>query len=92
MSKYNKPKSVQIPEELFTIISLYFLYDRKEPEFENKIIKGLQDKFDRMVAREFYSEYQNAKLPPAERDSARINYLKSKGVNTDFIYPDNMQP
>lgn len=92
MGARNREKSVQIPEKLFSMIGFYFLENRREPELETEIIKGLQDKLDRQAAREIFSKYQNEKLSPKEREAARIEYLKSQGISTDFIWPENYQP
>lgn len=48
-------RQVQISEELFTRLCAYHLMDRREPLQEQIIRDGLQDKLDRMQAREDYS-------------------------------------
>jgi len=82
-----KIKSVQIPEDLFAMIGNYFLNGFKDSEIENQIIKGLQDKLDRMAMHEIYSKYKNEKLSNDERDAARLKYLKERGIQTNFIWP-----
>ena len=47
--------NIQISEELFTRLCAYHLMDRREPLQEQIIRDGLQDKLDRMQAREDYS-------------------------------------
>lgn len=49
-------KQVQISEELFSRICMFFLLDRTEPEQVDAITAGLQDKLDRMRLRETYIE------------------------------------
>lgn len=83
-----KIKSVQIPEELFTMIGNYFLNDRKDDsELESQIIKGLQDKLDRMAMHDIYSKYVNTELSDSDRDAARLEYLEKRGISSDFIWP-----
>ena len=48
-------RQVQISEELFTRLCAYHLMNRREPLQEQIIRDGLQDKLDRMQAREDYS-------------------------------------
>lgn len=48
-------RQVQISKELFTRLCAYHLMDRREPLQEQIIRDGLQDKLDRMQAREDYS-------------------------------------
>lgn len=49
-------KQVQISEELFSRICMFFLLDRTEPEQVDAITAGLQDKLARMRLRETYIE------------------------------------
>ena len=49
-------KNVQIPEELFSRICMFFLLDRTEPEQVDAITTGLQDKLARMQLRADYME------------------------------------
>lgn len=49
-------KQVQISQELFTRICMYFLLDRTEPEQVDAITTGLQDKLNRMRLRDDYME------------------------------------
>lgn len=54
--KMKKTKTVQIPEELFGRLCMYFLLDRTEPEQVDAITAGLQNKLDRMQLRTDYME------------------------------------
>lgn len=49
-------KQVQISQELFTRICMFFLLDRTEPEQVDAITAGLQNKLDRMQLRTEYME------------------------------------
>lgn len=49
-------KQVQISQELFTRICMFFLLDRTEPEQVDAITTGLQDKLARMQLRADYME------------------------------------
>lgn len=51
-----KQRQVQISQELFTRICMFFLLDRTEPEQVDAITAGLQDKLDRMQLRTEYIE------------------------------------
>lgn len=51
-----KPPQVQISQELFTRICMFFLLDRTEPEQIDAITTGLQDKLARMQLRTEYIE------------------------------------
>ena len=48
-------KQIQISEELFSRLCAYHLLDKRDPLQEQIIRDGLQDKLDRMQAREDYS-------------------------------------
>lgn len=49
-------RQVQISEELFTRLCAYHLMDRREPLQEQIIKNQLQEKLDRMQAREEYAK------------------------------------
>lgn len=51
-----KQRQIQISQELFTRICMFFLLDRTEPEQVDAITAGLQDKLDRMQLRTEYIE------------------------------------
>lgn len=86
-------KQIQIPDELFNELIAYFLL---EPECMNElkslITKGLQDKMDKMAARELYSKYKDPRLTAAEKEKARRDYLEMRGVHPDFIWPAGYEP
>lgn len=86
-------KQIQIPDELFNELIAYFLL---EPgcmdELRSLITKGLQDKLDKMAARELYSKYKDSRLSPAEKEQARRDYLEMRGIHPDFIWPAGYEP
>lgn len=51
-----KQPQVQISQELFTRICMFFLLNRTEPEQVDAITTGLQEKLDRISARTDYME------------------------------------
>ena len=74
-------KNVQISQELFIAITIYFLLGQEElsPEIE----KGLELKLDALVKRELYTKYKTA-LTEEEREKARQEYLDKIGMHRDF--------
>lgn len=82
----NRDKQIQIPETLFAYITAYFLGNR-DKELEDKIIQGIEDKYDRMANHDLYSTYKDSSLPAAEKERARRNYLQARGIHPDFIWP-----
>lgn len=76
-------KNVQIPEELWNYIVLYFTADARVPIIESRIVKGIKEKQAAQKRRELYQTYKNN--PAAEqREKARQAYLDEKGVPKDF--------
>ncbi len=74
-------KNVQIPYELFyQLIQCHLL---GEEGHEDEIKKGLGNKLDAMVMREYYTKSKEA---PSEKDreEARQKYLDKRGVPDDF--------
>ena len=74
-------KNVQISQELFIELMIYFLLEQEEllPEIK----KGLEKKLDALVMRELYTKY---KTTPSEeeREKARLEYLDKRGVPKSF--------
>lgn len=48
-------KNIQISEELFSRICTYFLFDKDDPENVQAIVRGLEDKLERMNKRIEYT-------------------------------------
>ena len=63
-------KQVQISEELFLSLMKYHVLEYDSDK--EKIIKGLQQKFDSLLNRELYTKYKTA-LSEEEREKARQN-------------------
>lgn len=49
-------KQIQIPEELFVQLCLYFLFDKTDKETIDAITSGLETKMERIQARTNYME------------------------------------
>lgn len=49
-------KQIQIPEELFVQLCLYFLFDKTDKETIDAITSGLETKMERIQARTSYME------------------------------------
>jgi hypothetical protein len=78
---------VKISEDLLLDIIRYFsISDQNiKVELEDKIKYQLQDKLDKMVKRELYSEYIKASSTH-EKNIAKNKYLEAKGIPEDFRY------
>lgn len=77
--------NIQISRDLFLDICDYFLSDEYSGAewLANDIRKGLQEKLDKLIAHELYSQYK--RLPTgAERENARKKYLDQVGIDKDF--------
>ena len=74
--------NVQITEELFLSLVKYHICELYSDE--DVIKQGLQEKFDSMLNRQLYSNYKDKSLSPEEREKARQEYLKRKGIPTSF--------
>ncbi len=74
-------KQVQISEELFLSLMKYHVLEYDSDK--EKIIKGLQQKFDSLLNRELYTKYKTA-LSEEEREKARQKYLNRKGIHSSF--------
>ena len=64
MMTLSKSKTIQIPEELFLDLCKYHLGGVSSEEMEDQIRIGLQDKLDRMVKRQQYTESLKSKTAP----------------------------
>lgn len=74
-------KNVQISEELFFDLVRYFLND--DTDLHEDIVQALNDKVDKMVLRQIYSDYKTSQ-DPTEREKYRQEYLDRIGVPKSF--------
>ena len=74
-------KKVQINEDLFLLLIKYHIL--KYYNEEEKIVEGLQEKFDRVVNRSLYTKYKTAPTEE-EKEKARQEYLDKKGIHSSF--------
>lgn len=82
-----KPKTVQIPEELFVDLLKYHLWSLDDDEIAARIQSGLQNKVDAIIRRGYYTDSKTA--PTAEeREKARQAYLDKIGMHDDFRWPE----
>lgn len=82
-----KPKTVQIPYELFLDLVKWHNCTCDiicTPDRAERIRKGLKNKLDDMTARDLYSVMHDTTKSPQERESARQAYLDSKGIPEAF--------
>lgn len=86
MTKYqqSKPKTVQIPKELFMDLCRVLLGGVDDPETVSRASRGLHDKLSRMVAQELYSTMNDPSKSPQEREKARQDYLDARWIPDSF--------
>ncbi|MGN0163850.1 MAG: complexin-2 [Candidatus Ornithomonoglobus sp.] len=76
-------KNIQISYELFRKLLLYHLSETYD--YAEDIERGLQNKLDAMVRREYYTKYKTAPTMQ-EAEKYRIKYLDTVGMHKDFRY------
>ena len=74
-------KQVQISEDLFLSLIKYHILEQYNEE--EKIVKGLKEKYDKIVNRNLYTKYKTAPTEE-EKEKARQEYLNRKGIHSDF--------
>ncbi len=74
-------KQVQISEDLFLSLVKYHILEYYNDE--EKIVKGLKEKYERMVNRSLYTKYKTAPTEE-EKENARQEYLNKKGICFSF--------
>lgn len=75
-------KSVQIDAQLF--IDIYNYFEHAPDSYEaDEIRRKLQEKVDKLVDREIFTQYKRASTPQ-ERETYRQQYLDRKGILRDF--------
>ncbi len=77
-------KQVQIDDDVFRLICGHFLLEREldEPEIE-RIRESLTDKLNRMVDRQYFTDYKKA-ATPEEREKYRQRYLDRREISKLF--------
>ena len=74
-------KQVQISKDLFLSLVKYHILEYYNDE--EKIVKELKEKYNKIVNRSLYTKYKTA--PTEEKkEKARQEYLNRKGIHSDF--------
>lgn len=76
-------KQVQIDEELFLDLIVYFSADKPSSAEADRIRSALEEKFDKLIARKLFTDYKTAPTP-AEREAARQQYLDHAQISKSF--------
>ncbi len=84
MTQQQRPRMVQISEELFLDLCRVLIGGIDSPATVDRAVQGLRAKLDRMVARELYTTMHDTTKSPQEREKARQDYLDSKGIPGSF--------
>ena len=74
-------KRVQISEDLFLSLIKYHILECHNDE--EKIVKGLKEKYDSIINRNLYTKYKTAPSKE-ENEKARQEYLDRKGIHSSF--------
>jgi hypothetical protein len=74
-------KQVQISEDLFLSLIKYHILECHNDE--EKIVKGLKEKYDSIINRNLYTKYKTAPSKE-EKEKARQEYLDRKGMHSSF--------
>lgn len=79
--------NVQISRELFVSILQYFLTPDLDEDTQRELFdfisNEVDEKLDKMVARELFSKYKTA-TTSEQREQARKKYLDHKGIMSDW--------
>ena len=74
-------KQVQISEDLFLSLVKYHILEHYNDE--EKIVKEIKEKYDKIISRSLYTKYKTAPSEK-EKEKARQEYLNRKGIHSDF--------
>lgn len=78
-------KQIQIDEELFRDLLGYFFNENAPDDYNANLIRQqLNDKLDRLIAREIFTKYKKA-VTSEEREKYRKEYLEHRGISSKFI-------
>lgn len=83
-------KSVQIDSKLFLQLYEYFKTAEDSSQTAADIFKQLDDKLDKLISRELFSQYKRAATPD-EREQARQEYLDQKGIHKNWRTPHEVR-
>lgn len=76
-------KQIQIDFDLFCDLYAYFYENHKDFDPSSDIWYRIEDKMDKVVARELFTKYKRA-ATPEEREAARKKYLDYRGISKSF--------
>lgn len=79
----NKPKSIQIPQNLFIELIQYFMYGVDSKERHEHIKSQLDAKLDRIIEHDLYTQYKTAPTDE-QREAARKEYIERKDIPKGF--------
>ena len=74
-------KQVQISEDLFLSLIKYHILEYYNDE--EKIVKELKEKYNKIANRKLYTKYKTA-LTKEEKEKARQEYLNRKAIHSNF--------
>lgn len=84
------PQNVKIPKSLFIDLIRYFALNSDEPELFGRIKEQLDEKIEKIIARQLFTEYKAAEND-AEREKARQEYLDYVGISEAFRSPSEVK-
>ena len=77
-------KQVQIDDKLFCVLCAHFLLEQELDELDLEYIRdSLTDKLNRMVDRQYFTDYKRA-ATPEEREKYRQRYLDRREISKQF--------
>lgn len=76
-------QNVQIPAELFIRLIRFFDHTADSPQDAAEIRRLLDEKLDRMISRQLYTDSKTA-VTPEDREAARQRYLDRAGIPAAF--------
>lgn len=79
-------KQVQIDEDLFLELYIYFTAGDYDEDAAERIRSALEEKFDKLVARKLFTDYKHAPTP-ADREAARQQYLDHAHISKSYRSP-----
>lgn len=80
-------KEIKVSTDFYVdLINYFYPEDGEFPDgyLAEKIRTQIADKMDRITTRDLFSKYKTAKTPE-EREKARLEYLRERGISDNFI-------